>query len=52
MEIEYAVTEHRYKNCICRIHRPINLPEEERNKRIEACKRAMVEVWKEMHKDV
>ena len=40
MMIEYQVTEHKAKNCIVRVHKPI-LSDEERNKREEEVKTAL-----------
>lgn len=43
---EYITTEYRGKGYICRIHKPV-LTKEEYNKRVEACKKAIVEFYKE-----
>lgn len=46
-EVKYTVTEHKGKNCIVRIHRPILTPEEQRA-REEEVKAAIVRFYKEV----
>lgn len=40
--IEYLTTVYKDENCIVRVHKPI-LTEEERNRRIEEVKKALIE---------
>ena len=43
---KYITTEYKGKGYVCRIHKPI-LSAEERKKREEACKKSIVEFYKE-----
>lgn len=48
--VEYQVTEHRGKNCIVRIHKPI-LTEEEQRAREERIKEALIQYGREVYRN-
>ena len=49
MSQDYLTTEYRDKGCIVRVHRPI-LTSEERKRREEEVKLALIRFYKETHK--